>query len=75
MGQVRRGSATASHDWTNGQVERMNRAIKKATVKRFHDRNHAQLRTQLDDLIAADSFARRLKTLNGLTPYGYICKI
>jgi hypothetical protein len=24
------------HPWTNGQVERMNRVIKEATVKRFH---------------------------------------
>lgn len=24
------------HPWTNGQVERMNRTIKDATVKRFH---------------------------------------
>nr|GLK21511.1 hypothetical protein GCM10017606_23380 [Microbacterium terregens] len=25
-----------NYPWTNGQVERMNRTIKEATVKRFH---------------------------------------
>jgi Integrase core domain len=33
-----------NHPWTNGQVERMNRTIKEATVKRFHYDNHNQLR-------------------------------
>jgi IS30 family transposase len=32
------------HPWTNGQVERMNRTIKEATVKRFHDEDHGQRR-------------------------------
>jgi transposase InsO family protein len=63
------------HPWTNGQVERMNRTIKEATVKRFHYDSHEQLRAHLDDFIAAYNFARRLKTLSGLTPYEYICKI
>jgi len=27
------------------------------------------------DCVAADNDARRLKTLNGLTPYEYVCKI
>lgn len=64
-----------NHPWTNGQVERMNRTIKEATVKRFHYDSHEQLRTHLADFIAAYNFARRLKTLNGLTPYEYVCKI
>ena len=63
------------HPWTNGQVERMNRTIKEATVKRFHYEHHDHLRTRLTDFIAAYNFARRLKTLNGLTPYEYICKV
>lgn len=62
------------HPWTNGQVERMNRTIKNATVKRFHYDNHAQLETHLADFIAAYNFGRRLKTLRGLTPYEFICK-
>jgi transposase InsO family protein len=35
------------HPWTNGQVERMNRTIKEATVKRFHDEDHGQRRDVL----------------------------
>jgi hypothetical protein len=53
----------------------MNRAIKDATVRRFHYETHDQLRTHLTDFLAAFNFARRLKTLSGLTPYEYICKI
>jgi IS30 family transposase len=51
-----------NHPWTNGQVERMNRTIKEATVKRFHYDSHDQLRTHLADFMAAYNFARRLKT-------------
>ena len=64
-----------NHPWTNGQVERMNRTIKEATVKRYYYENHDQLRQHLADFIAAYNFARRLKTLKGLTPYEYICRI
>ena len=60
--------------WTNGQVERMNRTIKDATVKRFHYEKHDQLRQHLSDFIDAYNYARRLKTLRGLTPYEFICK-
>ncbi|WP_265506846.1 integrase core domain-containing protein, partial [Paracoccus rhizosphaerae] len=72
---------------TNGQVERMNRTIKDATVKRFHYDSHDQLRTHLADFMPAYNFARRLKTLAShgpwtdggpwlaLTSYKFICKI
>ena len=63
-----------NHPWTNGQVERMNRTIKEATVKRFFYDTHEQLKAHLSDFIAAYNFARRLKTLRGLTPYEAICK-
>jgi transposase InsO family protein len=61
------------HPWTNGQVERMNRTIKKATVRRFYYETHDQLRSHLADFVAAYNFAKRLKTLKGLTPYEFIC--
>lgn len=64
-----------NHPWTNGQVERMNRTIKEATVKRYHYDTHSQLETHVTDFIAAYNYARRLKTLQGLTPFEYICKI
>ena len=63
------------HPWTNGQVERMNRTIKEATVKRYHYDSHAQLTAHLHDFVDAYNYGRRLKTLRGLTPYEYICKI
>jgi transposase InsO family protein len=62
------------HPWTNGQVERMNRTIKDATVKRFHYSSHQQLHQHLADFVAAYNFGRRLKTLRGLTPYEFICQ-
>ncbi|MBY3052195.1 IS481 family transposase [Rhizobium laguerreae] len=63
-----------NHPWTNGQVERMNRTIKEATVKRYHYDSHDQLTRHLTDFLAAYNFGRRLKTLKGLTPYEFICR-
>ena len=63
------------HPWTNGQVERMNRTINEATVKQYHYDSRAQLTAHVHELIDAYNYARRLKTLKGLTPFEYICKI
>jgi transposase InsO family protein len=62
------------HPWTNGQVERMNRTLKEATVKRYYYDTHDQLRSHLADFVTAYNFARRLKALKGLTPYEHICQ-
>jgi transposase InsO family protein len=63
-----------NHPWTNGQVERMNRTIKDATVKRYHYDSHDQLRAHLHLFVDAYNHARRLKTLRGLTPYEFVCQ-
>jgi transposase InsO family protein len=62
------------HPWTNGQVERMNRTLKDATVRRYYYDSHDQLRAHLQLFLEAYNYARRLKTLRGLTPYEFICK-
>ena len=64
-----------NHPWTNGQVERMNRTLKEATVKRYHYTNHQQLKNHLYHFLNAYNFAKRLKALKGLAPYEYIVKI
>src|SRR5918993_222976 len=61
-----------NHPWTNGQVERMNRTLKDATVKRYHYDGHDQLRAHLQLFLDAYNHPRRLKTLRGLTPYEFI---
>jgi transposase InsO family protein len=61
-----------NHPWTNGQVERMNRTIKETTVRTYHYDHRHQLQMHLSAFFNAYNFAKRLKTLHGLTPYQYI---
>ena len=56
-------------------AKRMNRTIKDATVKRFYYETHDRLRMHLADFVTAYNFARRLKTLKGLTLCEYVCKL
>jgi transposase InsO family protein len=44
-----------NHPWTNGQVERMNRTLKEATVRRYHYETHRQLREHLEAFLNAYS--------------------
>ena len=63
------------HPWTNGQVERMNRTIKDATI---WDASLTKLTISCEPICATSSTpttspdASRL--LRGLTPYEFLCK-
>ena len=63
-----------AHSWTNGQVERMNKTIKEATVHRYYYESQPPLREHLLAFIDAYNFAKRLKTLHGLTPWEFVIK-
>ena len=52
----------------------MNRTLKEATVYRYYYDTHEQLQEHLAIFLMAYNFAKRLKTLNGLTPYEHICQ-
>jgi transposase InsO family protein len=64
-----------NHPWTNGQVERMIRTVKDATVRRFYYETHESLRGHLATFLDAYNFAKRLKSLRGLTPFERICQL
>lgn len=62
-----------AHPWTNGQVERMNRTVKEATVQRYFYQTQQELNEHLQSFLAAYTGAKRLKKLRGRTSYEYIC--
>ena len=61
------------HPWTNGQVERMNRTIKEATVKTFHDPGPDSLKSHVLAFVSAHNFAKHLKALRWRTPFEAVC--
>jgi transposase-like protein len=63
-----------AHPWTNGQVERMNRTIKDATVKKYYYENSEQLGRHINDFVRAYNFGKRLRALKGLTPFEFAAK-
>ena len=60
------------HPWTNGQVERMNRTLKEATVSTFTYATHDQLKRHLHAYLMAYNFAGRLRALKGRSPWQFI---
>ena len=64
-----------AHPWKNGQVESMDRTLKEATVLKYHDDTHIKRKDYIKAFFNAYNFGKRLKTLNGHTPYEYIMSI
>lgn len=64
-----------NHPWTNGQVERVNRTLKEATVHRYFYATADELDDQLQIFLADYNFAKLLKTLQGLTPFEFISQM
>ncbi len=60
------------HPWTNGQVERMNRTLKEATVNNFYYASHDKLKKHIHAYLMAYNFAKRLKAIKGNTPWQFI---
>ena len=52
----------------------MNRTLKEATVRRYHYGSLGELEKHLQTFVDAYNFAKRLKSLKGLTSFEYIFK-
>jgi transposase-like protein len=70
--QIEHRKTKVKHPWTNGQVERMNRTLKEATVSSFHYASHDELKQHLHAYLMAYNFAKRLKAIKGKTPWQFI---
>lgn len=60
------------HPWTNGQVERMNRTLKEATVKTYHYETFDQLQQHLQAFVAVYNCAKHLKSIKLKTPLAFL---
>ena len=62
-----------AHPWTNGQVERLNRTLKDATVNQFFYETTQQLNEHLQCFLLVYNAAKCLRKQKRLTPHEYIC--
>ena len=63
------------HPWTNGQVEAMNKTIKKNTTKKYHYESVEALKKHLMAFLLAYNFQRKLKALKYKSPYDTLIDI
>ena len=56
------------------EIKQRNKTIKEATVHRYYYESKTSLQEHLQAFINAYNFAKRLKSLNGLTPWEFIIK-
>jgi transposase InsO family protein len=70
--EIEHRKTKVKHPWTNGQVERMNRTLKDATVNTYTYSTHEELKQHLHSYLMAYNFAKRLKRLKGQTPWQFI---
>ena len=61
------------HPWTNGQVERMNRTLKEATIKKFYYNTHDNLKKHLQVFVDHYNYATCLKSIGRISPYEKVC--
>jgi transposase InsO family protein len=66
---IGRKLARPHHPWTNGQAERMNRAVKEATVKAFHYPDPDALKAHVLASARAYNLAKHLKASRWRTPF------
>lgn len=57
------------HPWTNGLVERVNKTIKDATVKRYTYLNYDQMNASIRSYEQIYNFTRKHSAINRKTPY------
>ena len=72
---IEHGLTKPNHPWTNGQVERMNRTSRRRPFNVTITAHTPELKAHIHAFLMAYNFAKRLKTLKGLTPYEYVCKV
>ena len=56
--QLEHRKTKIKHPWTNGQVERINRTLKEATVNNFHHASHDKLKQYLHAYLMTYNFAK-----------------